>query len=367
MLVKIAVQAFALFVLCHLTFDTLHYLLHRMAKSKNSVLRSVGKLHQTHHAFYGRKLQINEDYNRANVIAHFLPEYGVQLVICLAAFFVFNPVAVAALLIYYTGMIAVNLINPLGNPHHLSQDKAAAPKAGFFDSACYHAYHHMYPNHFFASGTRLFDIVFGTACPLKGRIFAVSGMGGAFGQAMAAVLQQAGGTIMPLKHGQHFAPQNYVMADDVLGKADVLVLAHGSMDADMEEALLYSYVGLIDRFCALKKDARVPPEIWALGSEIELHPAMGDVMTRYRKAKLDYAAYGKAYYNHSRILYRHIVPSSFKTARYASRLVPASFYARKALFFIRRGACYVPTTVTGLAFLNYIRFRFFQKPASLHA
>ena len=33
-----------------------------------------------------------------------------------------------------------------------------------------------------------------------------------------------------------------------------------------------------------------------------------------------------------------------------------------ALFFIRRGFSYVPVTLTGLAFLNYFRFRYFQKP-----
>ena len=33
------------------------------------------------------------------------------------------------------------------------------------------------------------------------------------------------------------------------------------------------------------------------------------------------------------------------------------------MFLIRRGFCYVPVTFTGMAYLNFFRFRFFQKTA----
>ncbi|MDB5474032.1 MAG: hypothetical protein JWP99_1335, partial [Devosia sp.] len=60
------------------------------------------------------------------------------------------------------------------------------------------------------------------------------------------------------------------------------------------------------------------------------------------------------------------VPSSFTSAMGAGAMSAATA-VNIALFFIQRGFRYVPVTMTGLAVLNYFRFRFFQKsrPAAI--
>lgn len=354
------VQCAGLYLCCQLAFDSVHCLLHRWQKSPVALLRRFSAMHQVHHDFYTEKLQLRPELCRANILYHHIPEYAVQIGVCLVLAPFVHPLVASGGLLYYTILFVGVLLNPMANPHHLNMSMGKAPPNHFFDCAAYHAYHHFFPDRYFSSGIRLFDWVFGTGAAFNKRRFAITGTGGAFGAELAKRIEQAGGIVIPLKWGKHVAPGRYDVADDILQNSDVLVLTHGSMGEDMEEALLHSYVGLIERFCYLKADSLQPPEVWALGSEIELHPAWGAVMTNYRRVKLAFAAHAKKYYDHDRILYRHIVPSAFRTAHYAKRPIPASWLAAMAMFFIRRGACYVPASISGLAFVNYLRFRWWQ-------
>ena len=109
------------------------------------------------------------------------------------------------------------------------------------------------------------------------------------------------------------------------------------------------------------KTRLAPPEVWALGSEVEFHGDMGlDVLKAYSASKRAYAARARDYYRSDALIYRHIVPSSFTSAM-GKGAMSAATAVSIALFFIRRGFRYVPVTLTGLAVLNSFRFRFFQK------
>jgi nucleoside-diphosphate-sugar epimerase len=98
------------------------------------------------------------------------------------------------------------------------------------------------------------------------------------------------------------------------------------------------------------------PEIWYLGSEIEIiSPPNTPDMLRYSASKRAFAKYARAYYDDRDFLYRHIIPAGF-TSSMGKGLVSADWAAAVTMFFVRRGARYVPVTYTGMAYLNYFRF-----------
>jgi hypothetical protein len=85
-----------------------------------------------------------------------------------------------------------------------------------------------------------------------------------------------------------------------------------------------------------------------------------DELKAYSASKRAFALRARDYYRSDALIYRHIVPSSF-TSSMGKGAMSAATAVNIALFFIRRGFRYVPVTLTGLAVLNYFRFRFFQK------
>ncbi len=119
-----------------------------------------------------------------------------------------------------------------------------------------------------------------------------------------------------------------------------------------------SFVALIERFKALTKHRRFPVEVWAVGSEIECHPAFGDPDLKvYLESKRAFARHARRYYRDRDILYRHVVPSAFRS-RMGPGLISGRTAAWLALFLIRRGLRYVPVTYTGVALVNYLKFLF---------
>jgi hypothetical protein len=99
-------------------------------------------------------------------------------------------------------------------------------------------------------------------------------------------------------------------------------------------------------------------EVWAVGSEIECHPAFGNRdLQVYLESKRAYARHARRYYRDRDILYRHIVPSAFRSPM-GFGLISGTTAAWIALFLIRRGFRYVPVTYTGIALVNYFKFLF---------
>ena len=130
-------------------------------------------------------------------------------------------------------------------------------------------------------------------------------------------------------------------------------LAHGSKVEDAMAANCDSFVALIELFRSLTQERLVPPQVWAMGSEIECHPTFGvPELAAYAQSKRAYARYARNYNRAEDILYRHIVTSAF-TSRMGRGLISAKAAAWLSLWLIKRGFRYVPVSYTGVALLNF--------------
>ena len=242
--------------------------------------------------------------------------------------------------------------------YHLPLPKVPVAHGTVLVRPSYHALHHVYPDSYISSYTTLFDRIMGTACQIRGRRVALTGASGSFGSALKALLEGAGAVVVPLKFGVDYTDLDYSGADAALEDADILVLAHGAKGDRAMQANCDSFLALIDRFKLHARDRQVPGEVWAVGSEIECHPAFGVAELRsYARSKRAYARHAARLMQDRDILYRHIVPSAFRS-RMGPGLMSGRTAAAIAFWLIRRGFRYVPVTYTGIAFLNYIPFCF---------
>lgn len=354
-------QAALVFIVSTALFDALHWTLHKWEGSKIPLLRTFSSWHWVHHKFLGLDMQINPAYARANIWFHILPEYLTSLAGTLIFLLVFPWPVIAAVAALRTVMLVMTLREEGLDYNHMSMDRVGGQQGTLWVDNNYHAMHHVYPHNFFSSFANVFDLIFGTACQIKGRRFLVTGVGGAFGSAMVDKLTRLGGVVETAKSGMDFTPGNYGAMREKLERADVLVLAHGAKSEDCWNANNVTFRELIELFTDMGKDRLAPPEVWALGSEVEFHGDMGmDELRAYSASKRAFALRARDYYRSDALIYRHIVPSSFTSAM-GKGAMSAATAVNIALFFIRRGFRYVPVTLTGLAVLNYFRFRFFQK------
>src|SRR5690606_6195833 len=118
---------------------------------------------------------------------------------------------------------------------------------------------------------------------------------------------------------------------------------------------------LVELFTDVGRSRLTAPEVWAVGSEVEFHGDMGlEELKDYSASKRAYALKAREFYRSNDLIYRHIVPSSFTSAM-GKGAMSADTAVGITLALICRGFRYVPVTLTGLAVLNYFRFRYFQK------
>lgn len=356
-------QAVLVFLVSTALFDALHWLLHRWENSSSPLLRKFSSWHWVHHKFLGLDMKVNPEYVRANIWFHVLPEY-VTAMLGTAAFlllFPWPPVAVVAVI--RTVMLFMTLREEGVDFNHMAMDRVGGRQGLLWVNNNYHAMHHVYPHSYFSSFANVFDLVMGTTCQIAGRRFLVTGASGAFGSAMVKALEKRGAIVETAKSGVDFSAGNYAGLEEKLVRADVLVLSHGAKTDDCWNANYVTFRDLIERFTIIGKNRLTPPEVWALGSEVEFHGDMGlDELKDYSASKRAFAARARAYYNSDDLIYRHIVPSSFTSAM-GKGAMSAETAVSIALFFITRGFRYVPVTLTGLAVLNYFRFRFARNAA----
>jgi hypothetical protein len=342
-------------------FDTLHYLLHRWEHSRFAILRLFSSCHWVHHQFLNRNMQIDERYIGPNFWSHILPEYATSMAGTILFLAVVPWQRVAAVAVLRTVLLAGTIYVDGIDINHMAMDRLDGRRPLWWVSASYHALHHVYPGSFFSSFFSLFDVLFGTAAQIEGRRFLVTGASGAFGSAMACRLACMGGIVETAKSNIDYAPGRYEAMHEKLRRADVLVLAHGTKSGECWHANYRTAVDLIDLFIEIGRGRLTPPEVWGLGSEAELHGDLGLAgLKDYAASKRAFAVRALGYYRSGDITYRHIVPSAFTSAM-GRGLMSADTAVRIALFFIKRGFAYVPVTFTGLALVNYLRFRFWQK------
>ncbi|MHA6692350.1 hypothetical protein [Devosia sp. A449] len=360
-IVVFILQAGLAFVVSTALFDALHWTLHQWEGSSNPLLRKFSAWHWVHHKFLGLDMQINPAYARANIWFHILPEYLTSMLGTLPFLLIFPWPPIALVAVIRTVMLVMTLREEGLDYNHMSMDRVGGQQGLLWVDNNYHAMHHVYPHNFFSSFSNVFDLVVGTSCQIKGRRFLVTGASGAFGSAMVDKLTQLGGIVETAKFGVDFSAGNYAAMRGKLEQAEVLVLAHGAKTDDCWNANNVTFCELTELFTEIGKTRLAPPEVWALGSEVEFHGDMGmEELKAYSASKRAFALQAREYYRSNALIYRHIVPSSF-TSPMGKGAMSAGTAVNIALFFIRRGFRYVPVTLTGLALLNYFRFRFFQK------
>jgi hypothetical protein len=350
-----ALQGVLLFAASTFVADIVHYGLHAAARSSWPVLARVGALHEVHHRFLDGDLRIHREYATQNLLHHRVPEYLTR-VLATAAGFAFLPRAVVLLVILAETIRAIIGTLQGGVDSNHREATHLRSKMGWLVGPVYHGFHHAFPESYMASEMTLFDVLFGKGCHLRGRRFVVTGASGAFGGPLAKMLEDRGGRVTRVKYGRDYEYGDYSRLDAVLADADVLVLCHGSKVEHAMEANCDSFVGLIERFRFLGRDRRLPVEVWAMGSEIEAHPAWGDRdLEIYLRSKRAFARHARRYYHDDAIVYRHIVPSAYTSAM-GKGLISGRTAAAIAMFFIRRGFRYVPVTYTGIALINWFKF-----------
>jgi hypothetical protein len=254
--------------------------------------------------------------------------------------------------------------------NHIAFDTVPKDHSWLFVGPEYHALHHVHPERYMGSMVKVFDWVAGTAYSLRGKRVILTGGSGAFGCAIEKQLLSEGAKdIKKLHFGKDWTHHDVSGVSHFLEKSDILILAHGTKGRDAMDANCKSTMRLIELFLRRKaidntRQAKTVPEIWYVGSEIEIHPAWGNPeMQRYSASKRAFLPYARALYDDPRVIYRHIVPAAFESPM-GKAIVSPDWAAHVALWWIRRGAYYVPVTYTGLAFLNFFKFLLLVRPCT---
>ena len=302
-------QAVLVFVVSTALFDALHWLLHKWEDSSIPLLRTLSSWHWVHHKFLGLDLQVNPAYARANIWFHILPEYLTSMAGTLVFLLILPWPPIAAVAVLRTIMLVMTLREEGLDYNHMSMDRVSGQQGLLWVDNNYHAMHHVYPHNFFSSFSNMFDMIAGTTCQIEGRRFLVTGASGAFGSAMVEKLRKLGGIVETAKSGTDFAPGNYAAMHEKLQRADVLVLSHGAKTDDCWNANNVTFRELTELFTEVGKTRLAPPEVWALGSEVEFHGDMGmDELKAYSASKRAFALRARDYYHSDALIYRHIVP-----------------------------------------------------------
>lgn len=211
-----------------------------------------------------------------------------------------------------------------------------------FVGAEYHCLHHIEPDAYYSSVHRFFDHMIRASSSLKGKRILMTGASGSYGQALIKLLQtEKIKSLEVLSYNSNWAHDNFDNAVPKLASADVLILAHGTKGEDAMQANCLSAVKFIELFRAHRKPldsksvVQMLPEVWYIGSEIEIGSSFSeDEMLRYSASKRAFARYARAYYDDEDFLYRHIVPAGF-ISRMGKGWVSADWAAGVTMFFIR--------------------------------
>lgn len=364
---------FYLFCTGSLFFDVVHYMLHRTNTSSHPLLRHLARIHRFHHLYFTRHMNFDDKYLWENLVQALPLELGLQI-FGTALGYVLATWATPTGVVWITqrhlwSMIGIQIIRTIvvvlssgRDSNHLVYKTAPKDPNWIFAGPEYHALHHVYPDRYIGSFIKLFDWVWGTSYSVRGKRFVITGGNGAFGRAIVAELEQEGvQSIRSLKFGVDWDHQNFEKAIAALSACDVLILAHGTKGQDAVESNCNSTVRLVQLFKQnrpINETSPTLPEVWYVGSEIEFHPAFGNKeLQRYSQSKRRFLPHARSFFDDADIIYRHIVPSAFQSPM-GPAILSAGWAARCTMFWIRRGARYVPVTYTGFAYLNYFKFMY---------
>ncbi|KAJ5325765.1 hypothetical protein MYU51_001285 [Penicillium brevicompactum] len=244
--------------------------------------------------------------------------------------------------------------------NHITYKTAPKDTNWMFVGPEFHSLHHVHPDRYFGSFVKWFDWAFGTAYSLRGKRVVLTGANGAFGQAIIAELECEGvRSIHTLDFGSHWKNPDFESVKPVFSESDILILAHGSKDRNAVDSNRDSTVELVRLFqqhSKANKNTAQLPEVWYIGSENELDPSWGSSeLQGSSTSKRTFLPHARSFFDDPNMLYRHVVPSSFESSN-EHGFVSATLAAKVTMWWIRRGARYVPVTYTGIAYLNYVKF-----------
>ncbi|KAL4901092.1 hypothetical protein BDW74DRAFT_187930 [Aspergillus multicolor] len=370
-----------LYISSSVFFDIVHFLTHQWSTSRYKALRWVAQCHKYHHLYYNRALNFNPKYWWQNAFIALPFE-----MICLCAGSLLGWLFLQ-LLTHQSSLdtlssaplltiLTIHIVRTLAvicmsgrDSNHVIYKTVPKDNSWLFVDPEFHALHHVHPDRYMGSVVKLFDWVAGTAYSVRGKRVVITGGSGAFGTAITRRLQAEGvRDITPLKFGKDWTHDDFTKVGAVFDNTqpDILILAHGTKDEDAMDANCNDTIRLIHLFLnheqkiSQRSAKKTLPEIWYVGSEIELHPAFDDpTMQRYLDSKRAFLPYARALYDDSRVLYRHIVPAAFQSPM-GKAIVSADWAAGVMMWWIRRGTRYVPVTYTGMAYLNFLKFYCWQ-------
>lgn len=226
-------------------FDGVHWLLHRMLRSRLAPVRALAWPHAIHHRWLDRELRIHPDLQGANVVCHLIPEFLTQLAYSGLLLLVL-PVGPVAVCIALQTLAFGYVISQRGlDINHRPVEILDAYVPSFVCPPPYHALHHVFPDAYYSAYTKLVDQVVGGAAWLAGRRYALLGADTPFGKALGDALAAAGAAEMrPIER-----PGDAARSD-----LDVLLLC----DAAAEPT------PFVEAFVAATVDRLLPPEVWLL-------------------------------------------------------------------------------------------------------
>ncbi|PYI34534.1 hypothetical protein BP00DRAFT_423027 [Aspergillus indologenus CBS 114.80] len=354
-------------------FDGMHYLLHRWARSEWKLLRQLSRYHQYHHLYYGRLLQFNPKYSRLNARIALPLELFCQLLgsvlgwslaraVCLSPSGHSDRRALLLVLLVQTGRALTVILNDGKDSNHISYDTVPKDRSWAFVGPEYHALHHHYPDKYMGSAIKLFDWVAGTAYSLRGKTVVMVGGSGDFGQAMEKhLLEERVKCIYQQNVHPSCSQQDIARLVAMLEEADILILAHDTQRIDGTVPNSTSVIRIIPEFLRFKatRRAKVLPEIWHVECESELPRPWGAIHRQQDSvpATPSFLPYARSLYRSSQVTYRHIVLPAYHHST-ARLMVSPEWLARVALWWIRRGAHFVPVTWTGQAYLHFLPLLF---------
>lgn len=358
-------------------FDLVHYVAHRSHNSAFCLLRMLAKAHAAHHKFFNTKLQFDKRFQMQNVLLHLPMELIFQACgslfssllvrqfLPIAAGPCFHRANIGLVLAVQVTRSCIVAWNDGRDSNHISYDRLSKDTLSVLVGPQYHSLHHIDPHNYFASIVRIVDWMLGTAVTLRGLKVAVTGSQGVLGQALCGKLSaEEVKRILPLRFGTDWVFGHYLNIEPILSETDILILAHGTKDSERAmTSNCHSSVDLIELFKQQRSESKLGllPEVWYIGSEAEIHGAWTTAMKPYCDSKLAFLPFARTYYEDEEIIYWHIVPAAFQSSM-GSAFVSGEWVAKMAMWWIRRGARYVPATYTGLAFANYFYFHFLRSP-----
>lgn len=355
-------------------FDLVHWTAHQSSRCSNPVLRGLARIHRVHHQYFDRQLNFNQSFSTRNTLLHLTLELFCQVIGSLLSWQITHTVArkmttvqnedILLTLMFLISRTCVVAWNEGRDSNHIPYSRLPKDPHSIIVGPQYHALHHIDPEAYFGSMIRLVDWVFGTATTLRGRRITITGARGSLGKALVEELsKEKGTTVNTLRFGSDWNYDDLSRAETSLRNTDILILAHGSKHESVYKANVESAIHLIKTFVRVREQSKslLLPEIWYIGSEAEFHGAWTDDMVLYTQSKRAFVPFARAFYEDTNFIYRHIVPAAF-SSEMGQAIVSARWVARFSLWWIRRGLRYVPVTYTGIAFLNYFRFRYWVKP-----